>query len=212
MYTCDACENGVTKCVTKRLNRGNRCNSANNSRKPQKAHSKTESRSTSADQQHKNGSTRTRPQKAGGDKKHPTRGVGGNKRTTHTAPNSPECNHIKACDYTLTPGKDAIGAQRPQPQRRRRANSRRPKCYLAPGRHRQSRRHTNDTTTPTIHHAPHRGSLCGRAMLCPAPTRPSKKLRDHRRCSSGTRDAACAAQTCKDNTEQRARRDNSGYR
>ena len=33
--------------VTKRRNTGDRCNSANNSRKPQKAHSKTESRPTS---------------------------------------------------------------------------------------------------------------------------------------------------------------------
>ena len=39
--------------VTKRRNSGNRCNGASNSRKPQKAHSKTESRPTSADQQHR---------------------------------------------------------------------------------------------------------------------------------------------------------------
>ena len=50
---------------------------------------------------------------------------------------------------------------------------------------RQSRCHTNDTTTPTIHHAPHRVALRGRAMHCPTTTRPSEKLRDHRRCSSG---------------------------
>ena len=84
----------------------------------------------------------------------------------------------------LTPGKEATRAGPPQPQRRRRANPRRLKCYLAPGRHRQCRRHTNDTTTPTIHHAPHRGALCGRAMHCPTTARPSKELRDHRRCFS----------------------------
>ena len=40
---------------------------------PKRAHSKTESRPTRADQQHKNGSIRTRPQTAGDDKKHSTR-------------------------------------------------------------------------------------------------------------------------------------------
>ena len=39
--------------VTLCYNGGNRCNSANNSIKPQKAHSKTQSRPTSADQQHR---------------------------------------------------------------------------------------------------------------------------------------------------------------
>ena len=77
------------------------------------------------------------------------------------------------------------------------ANPRSPKRYLAPGCHRQSRRHTNDTTTSTTHHAPHRGALRDRAMHCPTTTRPSKKQRVHRRCSSGTRDAACAAQPAK---------------
>ena len=38
--------------VTKRHNSGNRCNSANNSRKPLKAHCKTESWHASADHQH----------------------------------------------------------------------------------------------------------------------------------------------------------------
>ena len=126
---------------------GNRCNSANNSRKPQKALSKTESRPTSADQQHKNGSTRTRPQTAGDDKKHPMRtGAAETNKATNTAPNSLECNHIKAWDCTLTPGKEATGAQRPQPQRRRQANLRPPKRYLATGSCRQSQRHTNDTS------------------------------------------------------------------
>ena len=36
-----------SSCVTKRHNRGNRCTSANSSRKPHKEHSKTESRPTS---------------------------------------------------------------------------------------------------------------------------------------------------------------------
>ena len=83
--------------VTKIRYRGNRCHSANKSRKPQKAHSKTESRPTGADQQHKNGSTRrTRPQTAGDDKKHPTRGGAAEaNNATHTAPHSPECNQIK---------------------------------------------------------------------------------------------------------------------
>ena len=45
-----ACVGGL---FTKRHNGGNRCNSASNSGKPQKAHSKTESRTTSEDQQHK---------------------------------------------------------------------------------------------------------------------------------------------------------------
>ena len=77
----------VLRCATKRRNRGNRCNSANNSRKPQKAHSKTESRPTSADRQHRNGSTRTSPQTAGDDKKHPTRtGAAETNKATHTAP------------------------------------------------------------------------------------------------------------------------------
>ena len=49
---------------------GKRCNSANNGRKPQKAHSKMESQPTSADQQCKNRSTQTRPQAASHDKKH----------------------------------------------------------------------------------------------------------------------------------------------
>ena len=62
-------------------NSGNRCNSAKNGRKPQKAHSRTESQPTSADQQHKNGSTRTRSQTAGDDKKHSTRtGLGETKQ------------------------------------------------------------------------------------------------------------------------------------
>ena len=56
--------------VTKRRNSGKRCNSANNGRKPQKAHSKTESQPTSADQQRKNRGTQTRPQAASHDKKH----------------------------------------------------------------------------------------------------------------------------------------------
>ena len=43
--------------VTKRHNIVNRFKTANSSRKSQQAHSKTESRPTSADQQHKNGST-----------------------------------------------------------------------------------------------------------------------------------------------------------
>ena len=43
---------GSCVCVTRR-NSGNRCYSASNSRKPKKAHSKTESRPTSADQQHR---------------------------------------------------------------------------------------------------------------------------------------------------------------
>ena len=87
----------LRKHVTKRRNRENRCNSANKSRKPQKAHSKTQSRPTSADQQHKNGSTRTRPQTAGDDKKHPTRtGATETNKATHTAPNSPDCDQIKA--------------------------------------------------------------------------------------------------------------------
>ena len=60
-------------CVTKRRNSGKRCNSANDSRTPQKAHSKTDSRPTSADQQRKNRSTQTRPKAASNDKKHPTR-------------------------------------------------------------------------------------------------------------------------------------------
>ena len=83
--------------VTKIRYRGNRCHSANKSRKPQKAHSKTESRPTSADQQPKNGSTRTRPQTAGDGKKHPTRtGAAVTKKAAHTAPNSPERNQIEA--------------------------------------------------------------------------------------------------------------------
>ena len=80
----------------------------------------------------KNGSTRTRPQTAGDAKKHPTpTGAAETNKATHTAPKSPECNQINTCDYTLTPGKEATEAQRPQPQRRRRANPRRPKRYLA---------------------------------------------------------------------------------
>ena len=76
---------------------GYRSNSANNSRRPQKAHSKTESRSTSADQQHNNESARTRPQAAGDDKKNLTRtGATETNKATHTAPNSPECNQKKA--------------------------------------------------------------------------------------------------------------------
>ena len=69
-----------------------------------------------------------------------------------------------------------------------------PETPPGPGRHCQSRHHTNYTTTPTIHHAPHRRALRNRAMHCRTTTRPSKKLQDHRRCSSGTRNAACAAQ------------------
>ena len=40
--------------VTKTRNSGNRCNSANNCRKPQKAHSKTESQPTSTEKRCKN--------------------------------------------------------------------------------------------------------------------------------------------------------------
>ena len=57
-------------CVTKRRNRGSRCNSASKTRKTQKAHSKTDSR---PNQQHKNGSSQIWPQTASDDEKHPTR-------------------------------------------------------------------------------------------------------------------------------------------
>ena len=77
------CAVGV--CVTKRNNSENRCISANNSRKPQKAHSKTESQPTSADQQHNNRSTRTRPQAASNGKKHPKR-IRVAETNQHTAP------------------------------------------------------------------------------------------------------------------------------
>ena len=80
--------------VTKRCNRGNRCNSANNSRKPQKAHSKTESQPTSADQQHKNRRTRTRTQAAGDGNTH--RAWGRRIQTTHTVSNRPECKQTTA--------------------------------------------------------------------------------------------------------------------
>ena len=77
-------------------------------------------------------------------------------------------------------------------QRRCRAKSEtRPKRYLAPAAT------ANPGVTPTIHNATHRRALCGRAMHCPTTTRPSKKLRDHRRFFCGTGDAACAAQPAK---------------
>ena len=114
----------------------------------------------------------------------------------------------KERDHSLTPGIQATRAQRLQPQQRRRANPRRPKRYLAAGRHRQSRRHTNDTTTSTVHQAPHRGALwaepCTALQLLghPKATGSSKMLLWHQRRRT----------TCKDNTEQRARRDHDGYR
>ena len=86
-----------------------------------------------------------RPQAASNGTKHPTR-TGAAETNQHTAPNIPDCNRIKSRDYTLTPGKEATRAQPPQPQRRLLAYPWRPKCYLAPGRRRQSWRHTNDTT------------------------------------------------------------------
>ena len=181
--------------VTKRCNSGNRCNSTNNNRRPQKAHSKTESRPTSADQQHKNGSTQTRPQTDGDDKKHSTR-TGAEETKQHTRhPTALSANK----SMRLHPDTRERFKRSTAPTATTEApgKSPAPKRYLAPSRHRQSWRHTNDTTTPTIHHVPHRGAVRGRAMHCPTNTRPSKKLRDHRRCSSGTRNATCAAQPAK---------------
>ena len=112
------------------------------------------------------------------------------------APNSSECNQIKSTrlhpDNRERRNKSAAPTATPEAP----GKPRRPKHYLVPGRHRQSRRHTNDTTTPTIHHAPHRGALCGRAMHCLTTTRPFSQLRDHRRCSCGTRNGACARHVC----------------
>ena len=132
--------------VTRRRDSGNRCNSAYNSRKPQKAAlSATEKR---------------------------------------------------ARDYTLTPGEEATRAQRPPPDQRRRADPRArnatspPAAAANPGVTPYTT--TPYTTTPTIQPAPHRGALPYRVMHCPTTTRPSKKLRDHRRCSCGTTNAACA--------------------
>ena len=66
-------------------NSGLRCNSANNGRKPQKAHSKTETQPTSADQRCKNRSTQTRPRAASRDKKHRmrTEAAGTEQHTQH---------------------------------------------------------------------------------------------------------------------------------
>ena len=86
--------------VTKRRNRGNRCSSAKNSRKSLNAHPKTQSRPTSADQQHKNGSTRTRPQTAGDDNKHPTR-MGAAETKQHTR--HPTAQSATKYQHEMTP-------------------------------------------------------------------------------------------------------------
>ena len=200
VYSCICCWFASATFVTKRSNSGNWCNSSNNSRKPQKAHSKTESRPTSAEQQQKNEGTRIRPPVAGNGKKDPTR-TGAAETKQHTAPNSHECSRIKRMIL--------------HPHTRERSNKRRaltatteapgkpPAPEVLPGRRRQSRRHTNDTT-PKIQHVPHREAMSYRSMHCPTTTGPSKTkelwmiedvLWHHKRRVCHT--------TCKDGTEQR---------
>ena len=80
-----------------------RCNSANNGRKPQKAHSNTDSQPASADQQCKKRSTQTRPQAASHDKKHQTRteATGTEQHTQHQTAIS--ATEAKTRDHSLTP-------------------------------------------------------------------------------------------------------------
>ena len=89
--------------VTKRRNSGKRCNSTNNSRKPQKAHSKTESQPTSVDgkpahergptmqeYEHTNKAPSSQPRQ-----ETPNAHRGGGTRATHTTSNSPKSNQSK---------------------------------------------------------------------------------------------------------------------
>ena len=78
--------------VTKRRrNSGDRCNSGSNSRKPQKAHSKTDSRPTGSDQH------RTEAHEPGLKQPATARSTQHAPETQHhTAPNSPKCNRKKS--------------------------------------------------------------------------------------------------------------------
>ena len=117
--------------VTKRRKSVNMCISANNSWKPQKAHSKTESRPTSVDQQHKDRSTRTRPQAAGNNKKHTTR-TGAVETKQHSAPNSPECNRMKRTRLHPDTRETSNNSTAPTATPEAPGKPRRLKCYLAP--------------------------------------------------------------------------------
>ena len=91
------------------------CNSASNGRKPQKAHSKTESRPTSADQQHRTAAHEQGPKKPATARstQRALERTGAAEMQQHTAPNSPERNRIKSMRLRPDTRERSRRAQRP---------------------------------------------------------------------------------------------------
>ena len=102
---------------------------------------------TTQEQEHKNKAPSSQQQQ-----ETPYARWSGANKATHTAPNSPECNQIER----MRPhqGKKQQVHSAPSHNRGAGQTPRRPKCYLAPGRRRQSWRYTNNRTKPTIPHGP----------------------------------------------------------